>query len=164
MQRNVSLFVQTSMHFVFSGFSPHTLPSSTISGAPLVNILEKWMCVTVPHYSLFIHGLMVYWLAPGWCSIDLKSVILKLKTSIEIASIPYEFGVRWMPQSIIDDMNIDSANVDADLCRKMESLGHNKLKHLKALIFQNFIRGPCCVELICFIITIHMFWGSWMFM
>ena len=61
-------------------------------------------------------------------------------SQIDILSTSSEIGLRWVPKNPIDKSNcfsqwldtvrkhvITRANVDPDLCRQMDSLGHNEL-------------------------------------
>ena len=42
-------------------------------------------------------------LAPGRCGSNLKEVIFKLKSSIDILSISCGIALRWLPQVFTDD-------------------------------------------------------------
>ena len=73
-------------------------------------------------------------LAPGRCDWNLKLVILRLISMIDIFSISYEIALMWMPQDFTNGIGsirlqaITSTNVDRDLFQHMASLGYSRLK------------------------------------
>ena len=124
--------------------------------------------------------LFVNSLAPGRFQFNFRQVIFKLISVNGGWGISYEIALRWMPLDLTGDKStlvqvmagavrkqaITCTNVDPDLSRHMESLGHNELItmfvacsisscHARTLkIFQ--------VEYICENITIHFHFPSFL--
>ena len=84
-------------------------------------------------------------LPSGGCCYNLKLVIFKLISRIDILSIYCEFALKWMPQDLIDDKSTLVLQVMVwrrqstshylsqcwvrSMSRHMASLGHNELTH-----------------------------------
>ena len=88
-------------------------------------------------------------LAPGRCSCNLKIVIFKLISRIDILSCSSEITFISMPQDLTDNWSIlaqvmtwkepiTCANVDLELGHHMASLGHNTLSTSLSYMNANF--------------------------
>ena len=83
-------------------------------------------------------------LVPGRCGCNLKLVIFKLTSRLDILSISCEIALRWMPKDFTDDKStlvevITWANVDPVLYLHMASLGHNEL--IASILPMKFSKG-----------------------
>ena len=95
--------------------------------------------MTLPHYwPIFVYNVQWYSnkdsvnsLAPGRYSCDLKLIIFKLISRVDILSFSFEFAPMWIPQDLTGDSStlvtvrqqvITWASVDSDLCDHMGAL------------------------------------------
>ena len=125
--------------------SPRKFHSQQQKGQSCI-VPGKWCSVVL--FDLMLHMYINFThleaqfnsLVPGRWGCNLKLVIFKLTSRVDILSFSCEIALRWMPQDFTDDKStlgqvmawqqaIIWANVDPDVYRHMGLLSHNELMY-----------------------------------
>ena len=117
---------------------------------------SEWSTILLPTKACLILEVWGYInsLTPGRCSCNLKLIIFKLMSRIDVLSLSCEIVLRWMPHWWFIKIGSDNGlvppgnkplpepDVDPDLDCHMASLGHNEITQLKSFLQTHlFLKG-----------------------